>query len=188
MVARLAGQGRRRISTCRISLTDRNRSPAHLGGGMSKADITTELVSGLVRSQFPQWADLPIRPVTIDGHDNSTFHLGSTMSVRLPSSASYAAQVGKEQRWLPMLAGRLPLPIPEPLAQGEPTPEYRQAWSVYRWLDGETVSLDRVADLERLAGDVAAFPDGALQHRSDRWPAAGHAQLLPRRPRRDLRR
>ena len=115
---------------------------------MSKADITPELVAGLIAAQFPQWADLPIRPVEVDGHDNTTFHLGDTMSVRLPSSASYAAQVEKEQRWLPTLAGQLPLPIPEPLAQGEPTPEYGLPWSVYRWLDGRPATRKRVPNLE----------------------------------------
>ncbi|MEY2424312.1 MAG: hypothetical protein QOI95_4379 [Acidimicrobiaceae bacterium] len=43
---------------------------------MQKADIT---------EQFPQWADLPIRPVALDGWDNTTFRLGEDMSVRLPS-------------------------------------------------------------------------------------------------------
>ena len=124
---------------------------------MSKADITPELVAGLIAAQFPQWADLPIRPVEVDGHDNTTFHLGDTMSVRLPSSASYAAQVEKEQRWLPTLAGQLPLPIPLPLAQGEPTAEYRLPWSVYRWLDGQPATRKRVANLEDLASDLAAF-------------------------------
>jgi aminoglycoside phosphotransferase (APT) family kinase protein len=44
------------------------------------------------------------------------------MSVRLPSADPYAAQVDKEQRWLPVLAPRLPVPIPTPLARGEPDP------------------------------------------------------------------
>jgi aminoglycoside phosphotransferase (APT) family kinase protein len=58
-----------------------------------KADITADLVSRLVTEQFPQWAALPVRPVDADGWDNATFRLGTTMSVRLPSAASYVDAV-----------------------------------------------------------------------------------------------
>jgi len=75
-----------------------------------KGDITVELVERLVASQFPQWAGLPVTPVELDGWDNTTFRLGPALSVRLPSADAYAAQVDKEQRWLPVLAPRLPVP------------------------------------------------------------------------------
>ena len=99
---------------------------------VKKADITPEVVSRLVAAQFPQWADLPIRPVNADGWDNATFRLGRHMLVRLPSSQAYAEQVDKEQRWLPVLAGQLPLPVPEPLARGEPGCGFPRPWSVYQ--------------------------------------------------------
>lgn len=53
-------------------------------------EISTALVEQLISEQFPQWADLPIRPVEFGGWDNRTFHLGDDMSVRLPSAAHYA--------------------------------------------------------------------------------------------------
>ena len=40
--------------------------------------------------------------------DNTTFRLGDDLSVRLPSGEHHVQQVGKEHRWLPVLAGRLP--------------------------------------------------------------------------------
>ena len=52
---------------------------------MPKDDITVDVVRCLVREQFPQWAGLEIRPVDLDGWDNTTFRLGDDMSVRLPS-------------------------------------------------------------------------------------------------------
>ncbi len=67
-------------------------------------DINVSLVARLVAAQFPQWADLPIRPVAFSGWDNRTFRLGEDMSVRLPSAERYILQVDKEQRWLPRLA------------------------------------------------------------------------------------
>ena len=50
--------------------------------------------------------------------------LGEELSVRLPSAPGYREQVAKEQRWLPVLAPLLPLPIPQPVAEGAPTPDY----------------------------------------------------------------
>jgi len=61
---------------------------------VDKAAITPALVSRLVADQFPQWADLPVRPVELDGWDNATFRLGEDMSVRLPSGGQYALQAG----------------------------------------------------------------------------------------------
>ncbi len=119
--------------------------------------INTSLVRYLVRTQFPQWANLPIRPVEPGGWDNRTFRLGEQMSVRLPSAAGYVAQVEKEHRWLPRLAPHLPLPIPVPLARGEPAGDYPWPWSVYRWLPGESATLSNVTDLTEFALALASF-------------------------------
>ena len=90
--------------------------------------INIDLVERLITEQFPEWSDLTIRPVKSSGNDNRTFHLGEYMSVRLPSAASYVPQVEKEQRWLPHLSKELSLPIPTPLAKGNPTKEYPWPW------------------------------------------------------------
>jgi aminoglycoside phosphotransferase (APT) family kinase protein len=123
----------------------------------TKVETDKALVRQLIATQFPQWADLPITPVALGGWDNRTFHLGSEMSVRLPSAADYLLQVEKEQRWLPKLAPHLPFPIPTPVALGAPTHDYPWPWSVYRWLPGETVSLPRIADLTQFATTLAHF-------------------------------
>jgi aminoglycoside phosphotransferase (APT) family kinase protein len=122
-----------------------------------RADITADLVSKLVGTQFPQWARLPVRPVDAGGVDNVTFRLGEEMSVRLPSAEDYVPGVEKEQRWLPVLAGRLPLPIPELVAVGEPGCGFPRPWSVYRWIEGAPVTEQTVCDLPRLAADLAGF-------------------------------
>jgi aminoglycoside phosphotransferase (APT) family kinase protein len=124
---------------------------------MRKADITANLVSRLIADQFPQWAGLPIRPVEADGIDNTTFRLGQTMSVRLPSAGVYVEQVGKEHRWLPVLAAQLPLPIPEPLAKGVPGNGFPRPWSVYRWIDGDPATAEGITDMPRFAADLADF-------------------------------
>ena len=128
-----------------------------LGPVPQRLTVDADQVRRLVIDQFPQWAGLPVRPVSDGGWDNWTFHLGDEMLARLPSAAEYALAVHKEQRWLPVLAPRLPLPIPVPLAEGRPGADYPYSWSIYRWLDGEPASADRIADPVRFAVDLAGF-------------------------------
>lgn len=119
--------------------------------------IDTALAMRLIATQFSHWAHLPIWPVEFGGWDNRTFHLGDDMTVRLPSGPWYALQVEKEQTWLPKLAPHLPVPIPVPLGKGEPAEGYPWPWSVYRWLEGETATAERIGDLGEFAAAVADF-------------------------------
>ncbi len=124
---------------------------------MKKEKFDIALVRRLVADQFPQWKDLPIRPVALSGWDNRTFHLGDQMLVRMPSAAEYAAQVEKENHWLPKLAPKLPLQFPAPLAIGEPAFGYPWKWSIYRWLEGEPASSAQITDLCEFATSLAQF-------------------------------
>ena len=153
---------------------------------MKKADITPELVAGLVARQFPPWADLPISRVELDGWDNTTFRLGTTMSVRLPSADMYVAQIDKEHRWLPVLRDHLPLPIPEPLAKGVPGLGFPRPWSVYGWIDGEIATDESVDDLEQFARDLAAFLSALNRCDVTDGPEAGPHSHMPRLSRRGL--
>ena len=116
-----------------------------------------ELVGRLVAAQFPAWADLPLTPVPSAGTDNALYRLGEDLTVRLPRIYWATGQVEKEQTWLPRLAPHLPLAIPVPLAKGRPGEGYPWHWSVYQWLDGETVTRERLPDLGRAATDLAHF-------------------------------
>jgi aminoglycoside phosphotransferase (APT) family kinase protein len=136
-------------------------------------DIDVSLVRRLVAAQFPQWADLPVRPVKAGGWDNRTFHLGEHMSVRLPSAEHYVPQVEKEHRWLPKLAPLLPLPIPAPLGRGVPGEGYPWPWSVYRWLEGERANKANISDLNRFAIDLAKFLVALQEIDASGGPLAG---------------
>jgi aminoglycoside phosphotransferase (APT) family kinase protein len=122
-----------------------------------KFDVDVPLVRRLVASQFPQWADLPIRPVDNDGWDNWSFHLCNDMKVRLPSAMGYAEQAEKEAYWLPRLAPHLPLPVPVPIGIGRPAEGYPCPWSIYRWLEGEPVTRENVDDAVQFGWDLAKF-------------------------------
>ena len=140
---------------------------------INKAGITRSLVTCLLKSQFPDLADLPVSNVELDGWDNTTFRLGDEMSVRLPTADAYAPQVDKEHKWLPILADRLPLPIPQPLARGFPGCGYTRAWSIFRWLEGQTATFERVVDLTEFAVGLAEFLAALHAIDATGGPAAG---------------
>jgi aminoglycoside phosphotransferase (APT) family kinase protein len=124
---------------------------------MNQIKIDETLVRELVAKQFPKWKDLTIKSVSKQGWDNRTYHLGSDMLVRLPSADHYAAQVEKEQVWLPKFQPFLPLSIPEPLELGEPTDKYPWKWSIYRYLPGESAATAKISHLSDFAFALAEF-------------------------------
>ncbi len=126
---------------------------------MHDGEIATsvDLVARLVAGQFPQWAGRPLRPVPSSGTDNALYRLGDDLLVRLPRIDWAVGQAEKERRWLPRLAPHLPLQIPVQLALGEPAEGFPWPWSIYRWLEGENATLDRLADPLQAAADMARF-------------------------------
>ena len=131
-----------------------------VAGKMHADELDTDvaLVSRLVEAQFPQWAGLPIAPFESGGATNAIYRLGDDKSVRLPlrPGAARLQQIEKEHRWLPRLAPLLPLAIPVPLAKGNPGEGYPLHWSVHRWLEGETATVERT-DLPYAATALAEF-------------------------------
>ena len=125
---------------------------------MHADEVATDasLVRRLLAGQFPDWSDLRIERVPSAGTDNAIYRLGDDMAVRLPRISWATGQVEREHRWLPRLAPHLPLGIPTPLAMGDPAEGYPWRWSVYRWLDGENATADRL-DLRQAAIDLARF-------------------------------
>jgi aminoglycoside phosphotransferase (APT) family kinase protein len=124
---------------------------------VDEVDSDSLLVRRLLAAQFPPWADLSIDPVHSAGTDNALYRLGDDKIVRLPRIQAAAEQVGKEHRWLPKLAPLLTLPIPVALAKGVPGESYPWHWSVYRWLEGESATIERIADPCQAAMELAQF-------------------------------
>ena len=128
-------------------------------GKMHEHEVATsvELVRRLLADQFPEWAGLPLAPVPSAGTDNALYRLGSDMVVRLPRIDWASGQALKEREWLPKLAPVLPLAVPMQLALGKPGHGYPWPWSVYRWLEGESAALERLADPAEAARSLAHF-------------------------------
>lgn len=122
-------------------------------------NITLELATKLIVTQFPEYAELNVTEVELQGHDNRTYRIGDDMLIRMPTAESYALKVPKEQELLPKLAQHLSVAIPAPIKMGKPSEDYPYPFSIYQWLDGRSanhVTLDESA-LENLAFDLATF-------------------------------
>jgi aminoglycoside phosphotransferase (APT) family kinase protein len=81
--------------------------------------------------------------------------------------------VDKEHRWLPRLAPHVPLAIPVPLGKGMPAEGCPWSWSVYRWLDGDDASVERIADPRQAAIDLGRFVAALQQIDPDDGPRPG---------------
>lgn len=103
-------------------------------------EITSSLVHSLVSEQFPQWSELPVRPVEVQGWDNRTFRLGDRMAVRLPSADGYIAGLVREEQTLAILGSSIPIAIPRVLATGVPSAAFNRPWSVREWIEGRTLT------------------------------------------------
>ncbi|GAA4979193.1 aminoglycoside phosphotransferase family protein [Actinopolymorpha pittospori] len=130
-----------------------------VSGVVRAEDFTIDdtLVRRLLAAQFPEWADLPLQPISSAGSDNAIYRLGESLTVRLPLPNRARFQVDKEHLWLPRIAPSLPLAIPVPLAKGAPGEGYPRSWSVYRWLAGEDSAVAPVDDPRQAAVDLAGF-------------------------------
>ena len=117
--------------------------------------IGEKLARRLLAAQFPQWSDLALQPVEPAGTNHVIYRLGTTMSVRLPRIDWAAGQPAKEFEWLPRIARRLSIAVPEPLGLGEPTEEYPFQWLVCSWLPGVNATPDRLASPDATARDLA---------------------------------
>ncbi|WP_440580591.1 aminoglycoside phosphotransferase family protein [Streptomyces sp. PT19] len=121
----------------------------------STPGITVALVRDLLREQHPDLAGLALREVA-GGWDNQQWRLGDGLAVRMPRTERAPGLQYKERRWLPVLAPRLPLPVPSPVRIGEPSARFPRPWTVMTWVPGEPLdrcpigrgddSADRLAD------------------------------------------
>ena len=147
-----------------------------------EVDTDPSLVSRLLADQFPQWR---IFPSSLSNHPvptmRSTGWAGTWPCVCPASPAAPDHRQGAAL--VAELAPLLPVAIPEPLAKGSPGQGYPWHWSVHRWVAGESVNVERLADPVGLAQDLGGFvtalrridtADGPMPGRTDRaacrWP------------------
>jgi aminoglycoside phosphotransferase (APT) family kinase protein len=119
-------------------------------------DVSADLVRLLLAEQHPDLAHLPVEFMA-NGWDNVMFRVGNTLLARLPRREPAAALLLNEQRWLPVLASHLQLPIPLPERTGVPAHGYPWSWSIVPYLPGVPATIADRLDLARVAAVLGGF-------------------------------
>jgi aminoglycoside phosphotransferase (APT) family kinase protein len=119
-------------------------------------EITAGLVRDLLRDQHPDLAELPLREVE-GGWGNQMWRLGDELAVRIARMDTDPGHQLKERRWLPLLAPRLPLPIPVPVRSGVPSERFAKIWTVMTWVPGLPLDQGSITRGEHAADALAAF-------------------------------
>jgi aminoglycoside phosphotransferase (APT) family kinase protein len=122
----------------------------------SGIEISEDLVRDLLREQHPDLAELPIREVA-GGWGNQMWRLGDDLAVRMQRMDKSADLQLKERRWLPLLASRLPLPIPTPVRSGAPSERFPKIWTVMTWVKGTPLDHCPITRGDDAADLLAAF-------------------------------
>ncbi len=146
-------------------------------------NVTPETVRAMIDRQFPDWRELPVRPIQTQGTVNALYRLGDALVARLPL---VEGDVAETRRWLEReaqaareLHGRTRFATPEPVALGEPGPGYPMPWSVQTWVPGEVATPD--GHSAAFAHDLAAFVHGvrAIDTRGRAFRGEGRGGHLP---------
>ncbi|MFI5912120.1 phosphotransferase [Dactylosporangium sp. NPDC051541] len=119
-------------------------------------DASEDLVRELLREQHPDLADLSIREVP-GGWGNQMWRLGDDLAVRMQRMDTSPDPQLKERRWLPLLAARLPLPIPTPVRGGAPSARFPKLWTVMTWVHGTPLDHGSIVRGGHAADTLAAF-------------------------------
>jgi aminoglycoside phosphotransferase (APT) family kinase protein len=128
----------------------------------AEVDVTPGLVRELLAAQHPDLARLPVEFLA-NGWDNAIFQVGDALLARMPRRLLGARIIAHEQRWLPVVAPRLPLPVPCPSRTGLPGLGFPYSWSLVPYLPGAPAvsAAGRWAPLDLAA--VAAAVGGFLR-------------------------
>jgi aminoglycoside phosphotransferase (APT) family kinase protein len=105
----------------------------------AEVDVSPDLVRRLVAAQHPDLAHLPVEVMT-NGWDNVMCRVGGELVARMPRREMGARLIVHEQRWLPVLQPRLPLPVPAPVRTGRPGLGYPWPWSLVAFIPGQVAA------------------------------------------------
>jgi aminoglycoside phosphotransferase (APT) family kinase protein len=122
----------------------------------AEIDVSLGLVRSLLADQQPDLAHLSLE-VLANGWDNLMCRLGPELVIRLPRRALAANLLVHEQQWLPLLAPRLPLPIPAPVRLGRPAAGYPWSWSIVPFLPGQVAARQPPAEPRDAAVSLGRF-------------------------------
>lgn len=148
--------------------------------------VDAELARALIREQFPAFA-ARVEPFG-SGWDNTAYLVDGYAVFRFPRRQVAVELVETEARVLPVLAPRLPIPVPVPEWVGEPTERFPWPFAGYRRLPGRTADGFELGDEDRAAlapvlgrflAALHATPAAGLQLAGDTIARTDFASRMP---------
>jgi aminoglycoside phosphotransferase (APT) family kinase protein len=121
-------------------------------------NVDAELARRLIAAQFPQFEGAPVRHIGA-GWDNAAYLVEEHLVFRFPQRKIAAPLMSKELAAQPLIAPRVPTPVPRPIYAGNPSEEYPWHFGGYEILLGVTACARELSrdDRHALAGDLGRF-------------------------------
>ena len=132
-----------------------------MSGALHEDELPADeaVVVALLEQQAPELAALPVQALRAVGTVNRVFLLGDGLAVRLPRLVEGGEDVAREAAVVPVVARVLPVPVPEPVLLGSPSPGlFDAAWSVVSWVPGDQAEAGGIP-ADDLAEVVLALRD-----------------------------
>jgi aminoglycoside phosphotransferase (APT) family kinase protein len=121
--------------------------------------VSHEAVRELIGSQFPEWAQRPVRRIQSSGTVNAIFRIGDDLAARFPLRAADPSAtrqlLEEEARASAEFARHAPVPSPVPVAIGNPGMGYPLPWSMQTWLAGVVATDQTPSASVEFARDLA---------------------------------
>ncbi len=120
--------------------------------------VDPRLARSLVESQFPEFRGATLEPLGV-GWDNTAYLVDRAWVFRFPRRKIALPLNARELALLPVVAPRLPLPVPVPTKIGRATDAFAWPFAGCRFLPGQTVAAAGLDDARRaaLAEPLARF-------------------------------
>jgi aminoglycoside phosphotransferase (APT) family kinase protein len=141
-------------------------------------DFSPAQAARLIERQFPALAPLQLELLG-RGLDNVAFRVNGRLVFRFPRHQFAAGLIERELRVLPLLAPRLPMPIPAPAFVGTPDESYPYPFAGYPLLPGTTACRLAWSEEERernavlLGGFLSALHGIPVDDETRAWGPRG---------------
>ena len=121
--------------------------------------LAPDLAQHLVLSLLPDASPAEIREVETSATTHRIVRIGASLTARFPRLRTdplhARAAVAAEHEAMAEFARHSPFPSPEPVAIGDPTPEFPMPWPVQTWIPGFVAGPTTVESSDAFAHDLA---------------------------------
>ncbi len=123
--------------------------------------VTVDTVRTLIGDQFPDLAALPVARFPSEGTAHAIFRVGEDLAARFPLRPGDVddgrQRLQAEADAARVLSRHTSVPVPAPVALGDPGYGYPLSWSIQTWVPGRTASDVDTSSSAAFAHDLAEF-------------------------------